>query len=231
MKNYTLIPLVTLMISISSNAYAADRVSSFTSSGSPSAHASTANQMIDVNIVDNVDCQRIVSNIASKEQEESIVQQTVVEQTMGSIDFNPIINCQKIANNAASRIATAGGSTGFITGVIAQIGANAACSYSPINKAIKTYNGYAKTAVDVVSTVDDATTAYKQGDTASVVKSGASVAKTTGVISSSTASTIKKGANAASQVNNGYTTGNVQQTAKGTETIMNTGSKYLTGAQ
>ena len=222
-----------LALCLASSAYAETRTTAFTPVGSNkvTSHASTADKMTDpIAHSGQIKCEEVVNAVDSARQQESISRQTVIDQVTGQIDFNPLVNCQKIASNISEQIASSGGSFGMIGAVLAQLGGNAACSYGPISRGVSTYNGYAKSATNVAKGVGGAYEGYNTGNIGQTTGGIAKAGKASGVISSGTAGTISKTGNASQQAYEGYNSGNVKQTSKGSQTIINSGSKYLSGA-
>lgn len=226
-KKLKLCSLLTLCICVAGSAYAEDRVSAFNSDGSNKVtrQGSTAEKMPNVVVHGGeVNCQDVAEKVAATEERESVARQTVTDQVTGAIDFNPLINCQKIGSDIAAQIASSGGSFGLIGGVLAQLGASAACSFRPISRGISTYNGYAKGA-------STAYKGYQAGSVSQTVRGATTIGSKSGVISGGTSGTINKTTSAGQQVYTGYNAGDVKQTSKGSQVIINSGSKYLSGAQ
>lgn len=203
------------------------RVNNFGQNGTVKS-TSTAEQM-KIDSVNNINCNDVIDHVEQTAQNESLNRQNVVQQVMGTMDFSPMLNCQKVVGNIASQISKSGGSFGFAAGVISQIGGSAACNYGPINRGLRNYNGYARTATGIYEGGQSVYQGAQTGNVNKTVSGATKVGSKTGVISSGTASTVNNTANAGTQVYEGYQSKNTSKTAGGSKTILNTGSHYLTG--
>lgn len=129
------------------------RISNFAIGGGTSTVESTVTKLPNPALGKaDINCAPLEASLTAKKTAALGRQQKAINDTMGFIDFNKAVSCEKLVRSSANKIATGSGIGGFISGAMSQLLSQSACSFEPVNKVFDAYgtvDGLAGDAQDI----------------------------------------------------------------------------------